>query len=118
MSCSDEITVIVGAGLASAEQAGALRQQKNAGRILMVGEEPHLPYRQPPLSKSYLAGESSCESLQIRSEAAYTKLGIECRIGARSSGKEADIEGWRHTALQQNGLDHGRPAGGLGNRGW
>lgn len=81
---SDEVTVIVGAGQAGAELAGALRQQKYAGRIVMVGEEPHLPYRRPPLSKTYLAGESSVESLLIRNEAAYAKLGIECRTGVRA----------------------------------
>jgi 3-phenylpropionate/trans-cinnamate dioxygenase ferredoxin reductase subunit len=83
MQASD-ITVIVGAGQAGAELASALRQQKYPGRILLVGEEAHLPYRRPPLSKNYLSGEASTDSLLIRNEAAYAKLGVECRVGARA----------------------------------
>ncbi len=81
---SEEIAVIVGAGQAGAELAAGLRQQNYAGRILVVGEEAHLPYRRPPLSKAYLAGDASAASLLIRNEVAYAKLGIECRTGARA----------------------------------
>ncbi len=72
------ITVIVGAGQAGVELASQLRQQGYTGRLLMIGDEPYLPYRRPPLSKTYLSGEVATESLFIRSAAALEKLTLEC----------------------------------------
>ncbi len=48
--------VIVGAGLAGAKAAEALRRAGFDGRIVLVGEEPEPPYDRPPLSKGYLTG--------------------------------------------------------------
>ena len=42
--------VIVGAGHAGAQAAISLRQRKFTGSILLLGEEPVLPYERPPLS--------------------------------------------------------------------
>jgi 3-phenylpropionate/trans-cinnamate dioxygenase ferredoxin reductase subunit len=46
--------VIVGAGQAGASAAMALRRQRFDGRIVLVGDEPHVPYERPPLSKQVL----------------------------------------------------------------
>ena len=48
--------VIVGACLAGAKTAEALREQGFDGRVVLVGAEQHLPYERPPLSKGYLQG--------------------------------------------------------------
>src|ERR687889_501552 len=50
-----EFFAIVGAGLAGAKTAQALREQGFTGRVVLVGAEPPLPYERPPLSKGYLA---------------------------------------------------------------
>ncbi|AOE86779.1 NAD(P)/FAD-dependent oxidoreductase [Pseudomonas sp. TCU-HL1] len=81
MSSQNETTVVVGAGHAGAELVAALRQQGYAGRIILIGDEPELPYRRPPLSKAYLSGEVDRDSLQIRSATAYDKLQVECWTG-------------------------------------
>lgn len=60
-----------------------LRQNAYGGRIILIGDEPELPYRRPPLSKTYLSGEATRESLLIRSSAAYDKLQVECWIGTQ-----------------------------------
>ena len=78
-----ETVVIIGGGQAGSECAFALRQQQFAGRIVLVGEEPLLPYRRPPLSKTFLAGEVQAESLLIRAAATYQQQNIECRMGQR-----------------------------------
>ncbi|HZR35940.1 MAG TPA: FAD-dependent oxidoreductase [Nevskia sp.] len=75
------VTVIVGAGQAGGELASSLRQLGYAGRIVLIGDEPCLPYRRPPLSKAYLSGEAPLESLFFKPQAAYDKHGIECRFG-------------------------------------
>jgi len=76
-------TVIVGAGQAGGDLAAALRQLGYEGRIVLVGEEDAPPYRRPPLSKAYLAGEIAEEALYIRPRTAYEKQNIELRTGSR-----------------------------------
>ena len=75
--------VIVGAGQAGAQVAVSLRQLGFAGEISLLGEEPHLPYQRPPLSKGYLSGEMALERTWLRSEGYYQKHGIDLRPGAR-----------------------------------
>ncbi|WP_101675127.1 NAD(P)/FAD-dependent oxidoreductase [Alloalcanivorax mobilis] len=75
--------VIVGAGQAGAEVATALRQKGYSGSITMIGEERYPPYRRPPLSKAFLAGEATLESLHLKPEAVYQRHGIRCRLGVR-----------------------------------
>lgn len=83
MSSPSETTVVVGAGHAGAELVSALRQKGYTGRIILIGEEAELPYHRPPLSKAYLSGEATRESLLIRSVAAYEKLRAECWTGVQ-----------------------------------
>jgi NADPH-dependent 2,4-dienoyl-CoA reductase/sulfur reductase-like enzyme len=51
--------VIVGASVAGVRTAEALRRRGFAGRITLIGAEPHLPYDRPPLSKAFLAGQAT-----------------------------------------------------------
>ena len=79
-----ERVVIVGAGQAGAQVAVSLRQLGFAGDLTLLGEEPHLPYQRPPLSKGYLSGEMALERTWLRSEGYYQKHGIDVRRGARA----------------------------------
>ncbi len=74
-----ERIVIVGAGLAGARAAEALRKDAFDGSITIVGEEPERPYLRPPLSKEYLRGESEREKVYIHPEAFYTEQRIDLR---------------------------------------
>lgn len=58
------------------------RQNGWQGPIVLVGNEPHAPYHRPPLSKTYLAGEASAESLLIRPLNAYEKAGIALLVSS------------------------------------
>ena len=78
----DHIAVI-GAGQAGATAAETLRKEGFTGRLTLWGEEPHLPYQRPPLSKSYLLGETTRDRLQLRSPAFYTDQDIELRLETR-----------------------------------
>jgi 3-phenylpropionate/trans-cinnamate dioxygenase ferredoxin reductase subunit len=51
--------VIVGAGECGGRAALALRDLGYEGPITLVGDEPHLPYERPPLSKEAMTGEAS-----------------------------------------------------------
>ncbi|SAK80164.1 NAD(P)/FAD-dependent oxidoreductase [Caballeronia ptereochthonis] len=75
--------IVVGASHAAAQLAPLLRQEGWTGRIVVIGEEAHLPYHRPPLSKAYLLGEKHADDLLIRTADAYARLGIEFRLGER-----------------------------------
>ncbi|MDB4988786.1 MAG: NAD(FAD)-dependent dehydrogenase [Myxococcaceae bacterium] len=49
--------VIVGASLAGARAASQLRRLGYCGELWLIGDEPHLPYDRPPLSKEILRGD-------------------------------------------------------------
>ncbi|MET7246445.1 FAD-dependent oxidoreductase [Methylobacterium sp. EM32] len=53
----DGTIAIAGASLAALRGAEALRANGFSGRLILVGDEPHLPYDRPPLSKHILTGE-------------------------------------------------------------
>lgn len=75
--------LIVGAGLAGARCAEALRAGGYDGRILMVGDEPHPPYERPALSKELLAGSRATAELALRKPGFWTANRIELRLGTR-----------------------------------
>lgn len=75
--------IIAGAGHASGQAAVSLRQGGFSGRIIMVGEEPYLPYQRPPLSKKYLAGELELERMYVRHQKFYDEHDIDIRLSTR-----------------------------------
>jgi 3-phenylpropionate/trans-cinnamate dioxygenase ferredoxin reductase subunit len=77
---SSETYLIVGAGLAGAKAAEALRDQGFDGSIVLIGAEPHLPYERPPLSKGYLAGTAEREKVFVHPQAWYAEHGVELRL--------------------------------------
>ncbi len=75
--------IVVGAGQASAEMVTAVRHEGYTGRIQVIGAEPQLPYHRPPLSKAYLAGTASLDSLMLKAPATYDKADIEFVLDTR-----------------------------------
>jgi transaldolase len=73
--------VIVGAGLAGAKAAEALRDQGFNGRIVLLGDEPHRPYERPPLSKDYLIGKLEREQVFVHPAAWYGEHDVDLRTG-------------------------------------
>ena len=60
--------VIVGTGQSAAQCALTLRRNMFKDNITMIGEEKHLPYQRPPLSKEFLSGEVSLERVFMKSK--------------------------------------------------
>jgi NADPH-dependent 2,4-dienoyl-CoA reductase/sulfur reductase-like enzyme len=73
--------VIVGAGQAGARAAEALRGAGHAGSIVLIGEEPTLPYERPQLSKEFLL-RPEAEVALIRDAVAWSALDVQLHIGA------------------------------------
>jgi len=78
-----QTVVIVGAGHAAVQAVDTLRREGHVGPIVLVGDEPYLPYNRPPLSKKYLAGELERERLWLRSSQFYQQHRVETRLGVR-----------------------------------
>ena len=78
-----ETIAIVGAGHAAGQAIATLKQNKFNGRIVLIGDEPYLPYQRPPLSKKYLAGELAAERLYVKPAAFYENAQIELRLNTR-----------------------------------
>jgi 3-phenylpropionate/trans-cinnamate dioxygenase ferredoxin reductase subunit len=76
-----ETHVIAGAGLAGAKAAEALRTEGFEGRIVLVGDEPELPYERPPLSKEYLRGEVPREQPRVHDDGFYAEHDVELLTG-------------------------------------
>ena len=75
--------VIAGAGHAAGQIVASLGQHKFDGQIVLVGDEPYLPYQRPPLSKKFLAGEMPAERLYVKPESFYADAGVETHLDTR-----------------------------------
>jgi NADPH-dependent 2,4-dienoyl-CoA reductase/sulfur reductase-like enzyme len=78
--------VIVGASLAGLRAAEALRAADYKGSITVVGDESHLPYDRPPLSKEILLGSSSLVDIELISAADREALRVEWLLGEPATG--------------------------------
>jgi 3-phenylpropionate/trans-cinnamate dioxygenase ferredoxin reductase subunit len=81
--------VIVGASLAGASAADALRRQGYDGELILVGAEREPPYERPPLSKAVLAGSEDESRGFLRPADWYEEQGIALRLGVRAVGLDA-----------------------------
>ncbi len=75
--------VIIGAGVAGASAAEALRQRGFDGEIHLFGGEPELPYNRPSLSKAYLRGEERFEDTLVKPTEFYSTERIDLHLGTR-----------------------------------
>ncbi len=83
-----ERLVIVGAGLAAARAVEAARGAGFDGEILLVGEEPRLPYERPPLSKEWLVDASLPEEPAIVPAATWDDWRVDRALGVKARSLE------------------------------
>ncbi len=92
--------VIVGAGHGGFQLAASLRQNGFDGEVVLVSDEPGLPYQRPPLSKDYLSGKIGLDLLLMRPEGFYEEHRIERIAGKRAvaidrAGRRLELaDGW------------------------
>ncbi|HLN66470.1 MAG TPA: FAD-dependent oxidoreductase [Streptosporangiaceae bacterium] len=78
--------VIVGASLAGAKAAEALREEGFGGPIVLIGDEDERPYERPPLSKDYLLGKAEREAIYVHSPSWYAEHDVDLRLGTTVTG--------------------------------
>lgn len=114
--------VIVGSGQAGVECAAALRHNGFQGSVIVVGDEPDLPYQRPPLSKEFLKSVED-SSLPLKGEAFYGQNAIDLRLGVRAqridrAARELVLEGgerlpYDHLVLATGARNRFPPVKGL-----
>lgn len=78
--------VVVGTGVAGLTVAATLRQEGYDGRLVLVGEEPHPPYRRTALSKDVLAGTKAVEQVLLKPTTWYDDQQVELLTGTSVTG--------------------------------
>jgi 3-phenylpropionate/trans-cinnamate dioxygenase ferredoxin reductase component len=84
-----ETVVIVGAGQAGASAILELRANKYEGKIILIGDEVHLPYERPPLSKDVILKPEETK-IEILSEEKLAELGVQTIRGFAVKKIDAD----------------------------
>jgi len=92
--------VIVGAALAGGNAAVTLREEGYAGRVVLLGDEPGIPFGRPPLSKTYLMGTEDLTGWYVKPPGWYEANDVERITGVRV---EAIDIGAREVRLAERG---------------
>jgi 3-phenylpropionate/trans-cinnamate dioxygenase ferredoxin reductase component len=106
--------LVVGASLAGAKAAEALRNLGYDGPVVLVGEEPDLPYERPPLSKGYLTGKADRDSVFVHEQSWYDDNGIDLRLGV--AVRSIDRAAHEVVLADSSRLDYGKLLLATGSR--
>lgn len=107
--------VIAGAGQGGFQVAASLRQDGFDGEVLLVGDEPGLPYQRPPLSKEYIK-TGNADRLLFRNADFYEKNAIRYLDGRRLTAIHRADRTVELDDGQTHGFDHLVLALGARNR--
>jgi 3-phenylpropionate/trans-cinnamate dioxygenase ferredoxin reductase subunit len=108
--------VIVGGGQASSQLAASLRERGYSEKVTIVATESVLPYQRPPLSKAFLKGDATTQSLELRTEKFYAKNAIDILLSETATAicrKERSVQLQSGSAVS---YDHLVLATGSNNR--
>ncbi|MGN6577347.1 MAG: NAD(P)/FAD-dependent oxidoreductase [Nocardioides sp.] len=95
----DQTFVIVGSGLAAGKAVEQLRTDGFEGAVVLYGDEHHLPYERPPLSKGYLTGADPLESAFVHEPGWYDEHDVDLRLGIRVTA----IDTAEHEVVDETG---------------
>jgi 3-phenylpropionate/trans-cinnamate dioxygenase ferredoxin reductase component len=73
--------VIIGGGLAGGNAAATLREEGFRGPVVVIGQEPGVPFGRPPLSKTYLRSEEDLDGWFVKPAQWYSDHDVELRSG-------------------------------------
>lgn len=102
---SNQTIAIIGGGQAGGACAMELRKLGFEGRVVIVSEEAFIPYKRPPLSKTYLSGEAAVETLYVMQPARLEAANIECMTGVRVDTIDREVKQLSLSNGEQLGYD-------------
>jgi NADPH-dependent 2,4-dienoyl-CoA reductase/sulfur reductase-like enzyme len=73
--------LLIGGGVAAQQAAKQIRQLASKAAITLVGQESHVPYDRPPLSKEFLRGEKPRNELFYDPPSWYADQNIDMLLG-------------------------------------
>jgi 3-phenylpropionate/trans-cinnamate dioxygenase ferredoxin reductase subunit len=76
--------LVIGGGHAGAQAIETLRREGYNDRIVLISDEPYVPYQRPPLSKQFLSAEWDVERLLFRRQSYYDEHHVELRLNSRA----------------------------------
>ena len=85
-----ENLLIIGAGQSAIQCISTLKKEGYSGSITLVGEEEHLPYQRPPLSKGFLEDSIGKERLYFKKLEFFTENKVQLYLGL--AAEKLDIE--------------------------
>jgi 3-phenylpropionate/trans-cinnamate dioxygenase ferredoxin reductase component len=93
--------VIVGGGIAGGNAAATLREEGFAGRFVLIGREPGVPFGRPPLSKTYLRSEEDLDGWYVKPADWYEEHQVERLVGPTV----AAVDAVAHTVVLDSGQE-------------
>ena len=85
-----ENLLIIGAGQSAIQCISTLKKEGYSGSITLVGEEEHLPYQRPPLSKGFLEDSLNIERLYFKKLEFFTENKVQLYLGLSAEKLEID----------------------------
>jgi NADPH-dependent 2,4-dienoyl-CoA reductase/sulfur reductase-like enzyme len=90
-----ERLAVVGASLAGLRTVQNLRRRGSTAEVTLIGDEVHLPYDRPPLSKAVLLGTAEPDTLHFVDAATLAELDVRTRLGTAAVGLDLDAQSVR-----------------------
>ena len=84
--------VIIGSGQAAIQAAISLKKNEFTGSIKIIGEEDHLPYQRPPLSKDFLLDEYKPERVSLKKKEFYEENKVDLILGKRAESIDTNLK--------------------------
>ena len=85
-----EELVVVGGGQAAIQCIASLKKEGYSGSISLVGEENHLPYQRPPLSKGFLNSSTGSDRLYLKKIEFFQENSIQLHLGVTANTIDRD----------------------------
>src|SRR5207245_1094452 len=93
--------VIVGGGVAGGNAAATLRAEGFTGPVVIISQEPGVPFGRPPLSKTYLRSEEDLEGWYVRPAGWYSEHDVDRLSGSRVKA----VDSAAHTVVLDSGQE-------------
>src|SRR5690348_7319961 len=98
--------MILGGGMVAGYAAKEMVERGlKPGELTIVSADSAIPYERPPLSKGFLAGKDTEESIRINPESFYREHGIEVKLRCEIAGIDVAHRVLRQTTGDELGFD-------------